>query len=177
MRKRKCKSCGKLFTPEYDTKTVRQMVCSNSCCVLYYDKHKPKSRKLAKEIAKMVGKRSMGEVRFDASFIEGKKGITSYYEPDKFPYRVEKTCVYTPDFKIKPYRKKAFYVEYKGVLDVDARNKMKLVKQQYPKLDIRFVFQRANNKIQKNSKTTYGMWADQWGFPWADNCIPKEWLL
>jgi len=38
------------------------------------------------------------------------------------------------------------------------------------------VFQKANNKIRKGSKTTYGKWADDNGFKWADNTIPKEWL-
>jgi hypothetical protein len=154
---------------------VRQVVCSDSCCVIHYDGQKPKSRKLAREIAKMVGKRSMGEVRFFADHLEGTK-IKAEYEPDSFDYHVDKICTYTPDFKITRPRKRPFYLEFKGVLDLATRNKMKLVKKQHPKIDIRFVFQVASNKIRKGSKTTYGMWADQHGFLWSDNCIPKGWL-
>jgi hypothetical protein len=148
---------------------------------VHYSKQKNKSKKLAREIAKMVGKRSMGEVTFTAEQIEPRK-LQYEYEPDDITFRVEETRTYTPDFKItlrKPpgrTKGKVFYVEYKGVLDVATRKKMKLIKQQHPTIDIRFVFQRANNKIRKGSKTTYGMWADQHGFKWADNIIPKEWL-
>jgi hypothetical protein len=71
-RKRKCKVCARFFVPKHDTRTVRQVVCSDSCCVIHYDAQKPKSRKLAREIAKMVGKRSMGEVRFFADNLEGR---------------------------------------------------------------------------------------------------------
>ena len=180
-KKRKCKSCGKLFVPVYDTNTIKQVVCSHSCCVIHYDKQKPKSRKLARLVASMIGKRSMGEVRFAADNLDGKP-INAEYEPDKFSYLVHKTCNYTPDFRVtirKPTPKtkgKIFYIEFKGVLDLATRSKMKLVKEQHPTLDIRFVFQSASNKIRKGSKTTYGMWADQHGFKWADNTIPKEWL-
>jgi len=53
---------------------------------------------------------------------------------------------------------------------------MKAVKKQWPKMDIRFVFQNANNKLNKRSKTTYAQWADKHGFPWAHKRIPEEWL-
>jgi len=54
---------------------------------------------------------------------------------------------------------------------------MLAVKDAHPHLDIRFVFQR-NNTISKNSKTTYGDWADKHGFKWCvfPN-IPPDWLL
>lgn len=165
-----------MFIPEFDKGKVRQLVCSNSCCVVYYSKQSPKSRRLATEIAKMVGKRSMGEVKFDAENIEGRYSIKAEYEPDSFKYTVEEVRTYTPDFKIRTKSGRIFYIEYKGVLDLDTRKKMVRVKNQYPKLDIRFVFQKAGNKIRKGSKTTYGKWADDNGFLWADNEIPKEWL-
>jgi hypothetical protein len=66
------------------------------------------------------------------------------------------------------------YLEYKGVLDGKTRKKMKLVKKQHPKLDIRIIFEKASNKIYRGSKTTYGMWADQHGFKWEDNVMPKD---
>jgi hypothetical protein len=165
-----------LFHPSYDKGRVKQLVCCNKCCAAYYDKQKPKSRRLATEVAKMVGKRSMGEVRFDANHIEGKRFIQVDYEPDTFQYSVEETRTYTPDFRILARSGKTFYIEYKGVLDLETRKKMVRVRDQHPDLDIRFVFQKASNKIRKGSKTTYGMWAAKNGFPWADNKIPREWL-
>lgn len=174
-RKRTCKICNRKFEPDFDTKTIKQLVCSNNCCALYYDKQKPKSRKLARLVAAMVGKRSMGEVKFDAAFLEGNT-VQSEYEPDTFKYVVEETRTYTPDFKIKTKSGKIFYIEYKGVLDLETRKKMQRVRDQHPHLDIRFVFQKASNKIRKNSPTTYGMWCDKTGFEWADNQIPKRWL-
>jgi len=179
MQKRKCKTCGQQFTPQYDHghngRAVKQPVCSCKCMVSYYAKQNPKSKKLARECAKMVGRRSMGEVQFDAEYLESK--VSYKYEPDTFTYIVNETRKYTPDFKIKrPSNRTPLYIEYKGVLDVKTRKKMKLVRQQYPKVDIRLVFQKASNKIRKGSKTTYGMWADQHGFLWADGEIPKVWL-
>ena len=57
-----------------------------------------------------------------------------------------------------------------------ARRKMLAVKAQHPELDIRFVFQR-NNTLSKQSKTTYGAWADKHGFKWCIfPDIPTSWL-
>jgi hypothetical protein len=178
--KRTCKICRVRFVPEFDRYPkgyiVKQLVCSCRCMVHYYEKQKPKGRTLAKECANQVGRRSMGEVKFDAEYLEGTP-ISYKYEPEKFKYLVHKTCTYTPDFKIqRKSNRKPLYIEYKGVLDVATRNKMKLVKLQHPLVDIRFVFQDASNKIRKGSKTTYGQWADQWGFRWADGELPKLWL-
>ena len=175
-RKRRCKACGKLFDPTYDKGKVKQLVCCNACCAKYYDKQKPKSRRLAREVSQMVGKRSMGEVRFDADHIENKRAVQADYEPDSFVYTVEETRTYTPDWRLISRSGHTFYIEYKGVLDLETRKKMVRVRDQHPDLDIRFVFQKASNKIRKNSKTTYGMWADKNGFDWADNTIPARWL-
>lgn len=176
MRRRKCKACGRLFDPTYDKGKVRQLVCCHACCVIYYDKQKPKSRKLARLVAQMFGKRSMGEVRFYAEHIENKK-FRADYEPDSFQYTVEETRTYTPDFRIQRKGDNGvFYIEYKGILDLETRKKMVRVRDQHPSLDIRFVFQKADNKIRKGSPTSYGDWCDKNGFIWADNKIPKEWL-
>ena len=129
----------------------------------------------------MVGRRSIAEVAFDANYIEGKKFRASY-ESATLEYPVKETRKYTPDWVIERPRKAGksipplLYIEYKGVLDKASRKKMKLVKKAHPKLDIRIVFQNASNKIYKGSKTTYGMWATQHGFIWADNELPTGWL-
>ncbi|MBW2645217.1 MAG: hypothetical protein JRE23_03375 [Deltaproteobacteria bacterium] len=168
-----CKVCKKKFPPTHFKPSVTPVVCSCKCAVIFYAAHKPKSRKLAREVAGMVGRRSMAEVKFDAANIEGKK-IDARYENDTFEYSLAETRKYTPDWTV--YRKdgKVVYLEYKGVLDGTTRKKMKLMKKQWPILDIRLIFEKAGNKIYKGSKTTYGMWATQHGFKWEDNVMPKD---
>jgi len=43
-------------------------------------------------------------------------------------------------------------------------------------MDIRFVFTNSKNKINKKSKTTYGMWCEKNGFKYADKEIPDSWF-
>ena len=98
----------------------------------------------------------------------------------KCPFGYEKMVVpyhrpanYHPDFAIYS---SCIVIEAKGFFEPEDRTKMLLVKARHPELDIRFVFQTPNSKLNKNSKTTYGMWADKHGFPWAAKCIPLGWL-
>jgi len=100
-----------------------------------------------------------------------KKHVPFEFETLKIPYH-RKDSVYTPDF-ILP---NSIIIEAKGRLHQADRVKMILVKTQHPHLDIRFVFQRAAVKIRKGSKTTYAMWADKHGFPWAEKLIPIKWI-
>lgn len=53
---------------------------------------------------------------------------------------------------------------------------MRLVKDQHPDLDIRFIFSNANARIAKKSPTTYSKWATDQGFKWAHKDLPEEWL-
>lgn len=165
-----CVVCGKKFKL---VATV-SILCSCKCAVTYYTALKQKSRKAASAVAKMVGRRSMAEVRFDAKWLEGKR-IKAEYEADTFLYKIEEVRKYTPDWTIHTRSHNVVYVEFKGVLDKATRKKMKLVKAAHPELDIRIVFEKASNKIYKGSNTTYGMWAMQHGFKWSDNTLPKDW--
>jgi hypothetical protein len=115
----------------------------------------------------------MAEVKFDAAFIEGLP-IDARYEVTTFEYKISEIRKYTPDWTVVMKNGHMVYLEYKGVLDGKTRKKMKLVKKQHPKLDIRIIFEKASNKIYRGSKTTYGMWADQHGFKWEDNVMPKD---
>jgi len=94
----------------------------------------------------------------------------TYFQPE-----IKKT--YKPDFPIKG----SFIVETKGAFNSADRKKMKLVKSQNPKLDIRFIFSNSKTKIGKKSKTTYAKWCELNDFPY--HCIystkevfPTEWL-
>lgn len=67
-------------------------------------------------------------------------------------------------------------VESKGLFDSDDRKKHLLLKEQYPDLELRFVFSRSATKLYKGSKTTYADWCIKNGFKFADKLIPVEWL-
>ena len=84
---------------------------------------------------------------------------------------------YTPDFPIND----RFIVEAKGAFNSADRKKHKLIKEQHPELDIRFIFSNSKTKIGKKSLTTYGKWCDLFKFKY--HCIqstkqpfPQEWL-
>ena len=94
---------------------------------------------------------------------ERKDTVLSYTKPS----------TYLPDFRLE----NGVLIECKGRFTSFDRTKMLRVKAQNPQVDIRFVFQRASNKLTKspNSKT-YGEWADKHGFPWSESYIPEEWF-
>jgi Phage endonuclease I len=102
------------------------------------------------------------------------------YEKDKVRYVVPaREAKYIPDFKIGN-----IYLEVKGTFQrrgasgsVQERQKLILVKEQNPELDIRLVFQNADQPIYKGSKTTLAKWATDNGFPFATGgVVPAEWI-
>ena len=94
------------------------------------------------------------------------------YEEMKIEYQINETRKYTPDFELP----NGIIIESKGRFVVADRKKHLLRKKQHPTLDIRFVFSNSKAKINKGSKTTYGMWCDKHGFLYADKLIPEEWI-
>ena len=102
----------------------------------------------------------------------GKRKVDFQYEKVSFDY-VPKIRNYTPDFYLPESK---IYIETKGRLTTNDRVKHLLIKDQYPDLDIRFVFVNANNKISRTSKTTYANWCDRHKFLWAESLVPMEWL-
>lgn len=98
-----------------------------------------------------------------------KQYLSFEYETDRFQYTHPGTLHnYRPDFKLlkltattraRSVRKHVdyMYIECKGKWDLKDRQKMYLIREQYPTLDIRMVFQRDPHKtaIRKGSKTTY----------------------
>jgi hypothetical protein len=92
------------------------------------------------------------------------------YEAERVLYTLPR--VYVPDFILPS----GVIVEAKGYMPSADRTKMIAVRDANPHLDIRFLFQNANNKLRKSSKTTYGQWATRSGFVWAEGpAIPKDW--
>ena len=102
------------------------------------------------------------------------KGIEFEFEKEKIDYTIPSSKhKYIPDFKIG-----SIYVEAKGNFDRQSRVKMILVIEQNPDKDIRLLFMR-NNKIAKNSKTTYTKWCEDRGIKSAVSSngeIPEEWI-
>jgi len=97
-------------------------------------------------------------------------GVDFEYEKTKSPYQID--AKYIPDFVLP----NGVIIECKGRFTSEDRRKMRLVKQQNPELDIRFVFTRSASKINKGSKTSYADWCSKYGFACADKLIPGEWL-
>ena len=79
---------------------------------------------------------------------------------------------YTPDFVLP----NGIIVETKGRFLGSDRTKHLLIQKQHPHLDIRFVFDNPEAKLNKGSKTRYRDWCDKHGFPWAKKRIPDEWF-
>ncbi len=108
-----------------------------------------------------------------AAELSGNKVVFTFEETKLKYTKPQKIHTYTPDFFLPAQN---IYIETKGLFSTADRQKMKLIKEQYPKLDIRFIFSNAKAKINKKSKTTYGMWCDKYGFKYAHKHIPKEWI-
>lgn len=100
------------------------------------------------------------------------------YETEVIPYlKPAKTAKYNPDFILKKKDGSLMYIEAKGRFLIVDRQKHLLIRDQHPDKDIRILFQNANGKIGKTSKTTYAMWCEKKGIKYADKSrIPKEWL-
>lgn len=100
-------------------------------------------------------------------------GIPVQYEEEKIGYiKPARSAKYTPDF-VMP---NGVIIETKGRFMTDDRQKHLLIKDQFPDLDIRFVFSNSKARISKGSKTTYAMWCQKHDYKFADKLIPQEWL-
>jgi len=101
------------------------------------------------------------------------RGVEFGYESEKIPFtEPSKKRHYTPDF----FLPNGIIIETKGRFLSKDRQKHLLVRDQHPDLEIRFVFSRGKARIYKGSKTTNAMWAEKYGFLWAEKLIPEAWL-
>ena len=98
------------------------------------------------------------------------------YESVKLKYELPATVhTYCPDFRIGEFA----FIEAKGEFTPADRKKMLAVQEQYPKVKIYMLFQKAGNTLSKKSKTTYRDWCNKNGFESADFSekeIWTEWL-
>ena len=105
-----------------------------------------------------------------AKFLK-KRGIGFTYEEMKIKWVDPKTKPYTPDFVLD----NGIIIGTKGRFISPDRAKHLAVRDQYPELDIRFVFTNSKSKLYKGSKTTYGMWCNKYDFKYAARYIPEAW--
>jgi 3-deoxy-D-manno-octulosonic acid (KDO) 8-phosphate synthase len=110
--------------------------------------------------------------RFEASVASflTERGATFSYESLRLDY--VRKCKYTPDFVLP----NGVIIEVKGRWLGSDRTKHLRVRETNPDVDIRFCFQNAYNKLNKNSTTSYADWCDKHGFLWCHKIIPEEWL-
>lgn len=96
------------------------------------------------------------------------------YEEETFPYNVPaRKSRYTPDFRLP----NDIIIEGKGEFKASDRKKHLIFREQYPHLDIRFVFTNPNSRISKKSDTTYAAWCEQHGFKYAKGLAPDAWFM
>lgn len=160
----------------------------------------PRKRTLTKQSPKKKGapsrrykndpiKRSGFEDKFNTT--ADMRGWGVAYEPIRLPYIVpEQKKHYLPDFVFDPRALKVvpkitciddlrgmIVCETKGLFTAADRKKMLLVKEAYPWMDIRMVFQ-ADNWITKAKKMRYSEWAERHGFMWyVGHAPPADWFV
>ncbi len=115
-----------------------------------------------------------------------KKGLKPFYEAFTLEYlQPAKRRHYTPDFLLTTkttvtlkqiYDGKVTVIETNGRFTLEDRQKHLWLKEQYPQMDLRFVFTNPNGKISKGSKTSYGMWCDKHKFKYFKKVIPPDWF-
>lgn len=111
--------------------------------------------------------------RFEQKIVNWLTSIGAPFEYE--PFRIKFTrppSHYTPDI-VLPNGK---IIEIKGLFDSADRAKHLLLQKQHPNLNVHFVFQNKNKRLNKKSSTTYANWCEQHGFVYAQGDIPLDWL-
>src|ERR1017187_8275930 len=129
-----------------------------------------KKKKGSDLVGLKYGFRSGLETRVAAQIFLKEDGVE--YEQHKLSYIIpEKKHSYKPDFRLK----NGIFIETKGRFVLSDRQKHLFLKQQYPDLDIRFVFTNPNVPIRKGAKSTYADWCRKHEFKYSKGSIPDEW--
>ena len=129
------------------------------------------SKRQARKGAYAAGYRSVFELRVN-TWME-KEGLVIPYEPAKLEYIVPSSShKYTPDWMVD-----TVIYEGKGYFSVEDRKKMLYIIESNPQIKVRMIFQNAQTKINKRSKTSYADWCDKQHIEWADFTQDKEKLL
>ena len=145
------------------------------------------SKKVARPILLLDGYRSKLEENVGSQL--ERAGVPFAFESEWVKYTIpQRDAKYLPDFVLTKRDGTKIYIEAKGAFGFDPkankqrrssaeeRQKLILIKEQHPGIDIRLVFSNSQKTIYKGSPTTYAKWAITHGFPWADKTIPEAWL-
>lgn len=90
-------------------------------------------------------------------------GKLAEHEPERIYFmQPEKKRFYLPDFKLT----NGIYLEAKGKFVASDRTKHLWLKEQHPDKRIILIFQNANVKLNKKSKTSYGDWCTKNNIEW-----------
>lgn len=130
--------------------------------------------KFEDKVEAFLGSREV-EYLYEPRRFEVKKAVYKGICSDCGSKKVQRKSTYKPDFYLIG---SDIWIEAKGKLTVANRTAYKQFKEQYPEIDLRFLFMK-NNPIVKGSRTTYMMWAIMLGFPAVvnkDGEVPDEWL-
>lgn len=129
------------------------------------------SKRQARKGAYAAGYRSVFELRVNTWMKE--EGLDIPYEPEKIAYVVPASNhKYTPDWKVGNV-----VFEGKGYFPPAERKKLLHIIESNPDITVRMVFQNAQTKINKRSKTSYADWCDKHNIEWVDFTRDKEKLL
>tara|TARA_R110000796_G_scaffold19249_1_gene57828 strand:+ start:231 stop:578 length:348 start_codon:yes stop_codon:yes gene_type:complete len=81
---------------------------------------------------------------------------------------------YLPDFILPS----GIILEVKGRFKLDDRKKHLFLRKSNPELDVRFVFDNPNNKLNKGGKSTYADWCNKNGFLFCklSDGLPDGWI-
>lgn len=116
----------------------------------------------ARKKAFASGYRSVFELKVNTWMKE--QGLDIPYEPFKIEYIVPSSKhKYTPDWMIG-----TIVYEGKGYFSASDRKKMLHIIESNPSITVRMIFQNAQAKINKRSKTSYADWCDKFGIEWVD---------
>lgn len=113
---------------------------------------------------------------FNISKYLKKKDVKFSFERLTLPFvQPAKKRKYKPDFKIE---ETSVVIEAKGYLTARDREKLLLVREQHPNLNLVLLFMDSRKKLHKRSPTTYADWCTKHGIPFADfrSGIPDTWL-
>ena len=97
-------------------------------------------------------------------------GVDYAFEEMVIEYAVHKTCKYTPDFVLP----NGIIIETKGRFTTDDRMKHRAIREQFPELDIRFIFTNPSARISKRSNTSYAMWCERHGFKYTKSATKAQ---
>ena len=96
------------------------------------------------------------------------------FEPHYIEYTWLEYKKYLPDFLLP----NGIYLEVKGRFKLEDRKKHLFVREHHPDLDIRFVFDYPNGKLNKGAKSSYADWCIKNGFLFcknSDHRVIEEW--